>query len=129
MPRTASSPSTVARALPRPIGPRALASLWRKLMTEVLGYSRFAAQGGDYGSGISRSLGGEHADVTAAIHLNLCIPPMHEPPQSEAEAEWRKAFMAVQQRESAYMLEHMTTPQTVAAAISNSRTMITSAAT
>ena len=107
-------------APPRPIGPRAMATLWRKLMCEVLGYERFAAQGGDYGSGISRSLGGEHADVTAAIHLNLCIPPMHEPPQSEAEAEWRKAFMAVQQRESAYMLEHMTKPQTVAAALSAS---------
>ena len=45
---------------------------------------------------------------------------MHEPAQSEAETAWRAAFAAVQQRESAYMFEHMTKPQTVAAVLSAS---------
>lgn len=107
-------------APPRPIGPRRIAGLWRNLMTEALGYERFAAQGGDLGSAVSTWLGCDHADVTAAVHLNLCIPPMTEPTDDPAELKWRADFMAVQQRESAYMVEHMTKPQTVAAVLTAS---------
>ena len=105
---------------PRPIGPRAIAALWRKLMCDVLGYERFAAQGGDLGSAVSTWLGADHADVVAAIHLNLCVPPMTDATRDPEEIKWRADFMAVQQRESAYMMEHMTKPQTVAAALSAS---------
>lgn len=107
-------------APPRPIGPRKIAGLWRTLMTEVLGYQRFAAQGGDLGSSISTWLGTDHADVTAAVHLNLCVPPMTDPTEDPAELKWRADFVAVQQRESAYMVQHMTKPQTVAVALSAS---------
>jgi len=107
-------------APPRPIGPRRIAELWRKLMTEALGYQRFAAQGGDLGSAVSTWLGADHADVTAAVHLNLCIPPMTDPPEDADERKWRSDFLAVQQRESAYMVQHMTKPQTVAAVLSAS---------
>jgi microsomal epoxide hydrolase len=102
------------------MGPRAIAGLWRKLMTEVLGYARFAAQGGDLGSAISTWLGADHGDVVAAIHLNLCIPPMTEATDDPAELKWRADFAAVQQRESAYMVEHMTKPQTVATVLAAS---------
>jgi pimeloyl-ACP methyl ester carboxylesterase len=105
---------------PRPMGPRAIAGLWRRLMTDVLGYTRFAAQGGDLGSAISTWLGVDHADVVAAIHLNLCIPPMTDPTDDPDELKWRADFMAVQQRESAYMVQHMTKPQTVAVALAAS---------
>jgi pimeloyl-ACP methyl ester carboxylesterase len=105
---------------PRPIGPRAIASIWRKLMVDVLGYERFAAQGGDLGSSISTWLGSDHGDVVCAVHLNLCVPLMTGEPQSEEEAAWRKAFLGVQQRESAYMLQHMSKPQTVATALAAS---------
>lgn len=37
----------------------------------VLGYQRFGAQGGDWGSGVTGALAHDHADVVAAIHLNL----------------------------------------------------------
>ena len=105
---------------PRPMGPRAIAGLWRTLMTDVLGYARFAAQGGDLGSSISTWLGADHGDVVAAIHLTLCIPPMTDATDDPAELKWRADFAAVQQRESAYMVEHMTKPQTVATVLAAS---------
>lgn len=41
------------------------------LMTGILGYERFAAQGGDWGSFITSRLGAVHADKLLGIHLNL----------------------------------------------------------
>ncbi|HET6969796.1 MAG TPA: epoxide hydrolase [Phenylobacterium sp.] len=105
---------------PRPIGPRRIAGLFRTLMTDVLGYERFAAQGGDMGSAVSSWLGCDHADAVAAVHLNLCIPPMTDPTDDPDELAWRAAFATVQQRESAYMVEHQTKPQTVAAVLAAS---------
>ena len=104
----------------RPIGPRRIAGLWRRLMTEVLGYGRFAAQGGDLGGAVSTWLGADHADVVAAIHLNLCIPPMTDPAETPEELKWRADYNAVQQRESAYQFEHATKPQTVATVLHSS---------
>jgi microsomal epoxide hydrolase len=41
-------------------------------------------------------------------------------PADEAERGWREAYRAVQSRESAYMFVHMTKPQTIATALSDS---------
>ncbi|HEY0524316.1 MAG TPA: epoxide hydrolase [Stellaceae bacterium] len=41
------------------------------LMTETLGYRRFAAQGGDWGGFVASRLGYAHADRLIGIHLNL----------------------------------------------------------
>jgi microsomal epoxide hydrolase len=40
-------------------------------MTDVLGYKRFAAQGGDWGSFVTSRLGYAFADRVVGIHLNL----------------------------------------------------------
>lgn len=104
---------------PTPIGPRYTASLWRKLMTDVLGYSRFVAQGGDWGSAVTSWLGATAPEV-AGIHLNLCVPPAVAAEQTSAEErEWRTRFEAVQRQASAYMMLHMTKPQTIAIALSD----------
>ena len=50
---------------PGPVGPRRVAAMWRALMVDVLGYSRFGAQGGDWGSAVTTALGHDHADVVA----------------------------------------------------------------
>src|SRR5262249_43990631 len=39
------------------LGPQSTARLWRRLMTDVLGYERFGAQGGDLGSMVTAYLG------------------------------------------------------------------------
>ena len=50
--------------------------LWAKLMTEVLGYEKFAAGGGDFGAAISGMLGFRYPERVTGVHLTLpSIPP------------------------------------------------------
>lgn len=109
-------------APPRPIGPRAVARLWRSLMTDVLGYRRFAAQGGDWGAAVTGWLGAEHGDVTHAIHLNMIaswvLKPSPSPGADEAAYHARVAAMRVQ--EMGYFMVQSTKPQTLALALSDS---------
>ena len=103
-----------------PIGPRRVAAMWRRLMVEVLGYPRFFAQGGDWGSAVTTWLGREHADVVAAIHLNLFLAPVETSSDDAETTAWRRKLEAVQLRESAYMMEHATKPQTIGLALADS---------
>ncbi len=48
-----------------------IADCFAELMTGVLGYRRFAAQGGDWGAFVTSRLGAVHADKLLGIHLNL----------------------------------------------------------
>jgi pimeloyl-ACP methyl ester carboxylesterase len=48
-----------------------IADVSAQLMTDVLGYKRFAAQGGDWGSFVTSRLGYAFADRVVGIHLNL----------------------------------------------------------
>ena len=43
--------------------------LWHKLMTEELGYERFGAHGGDWGSTVTEHLARSHASSVIGIHL------------------------------------------------------------
>ncbi|TFZ02834.1 epoxide hydrolase [Ramlibacter henchirensis] len=107
---------------PRPIGPRAVAKIWRSLMVDVLGYREFAAQGGDWGAGVTSWLGIDHADVTKAIHLNMVpswvFAPAERPDAEEAQYHARVA--AVRAAELGYFVVQSTKPQTVALALTDS---------
>jgi pimeloyl-ACP methyl ester carboxylesterase len=73
--------TVVAPSLPgygfsfRPNQPRfnieAMADVFAQLMTDVFGYGRFGAQGGDWGAFITSRLGFAYADRLVGIHLNL----------------------------------------------------------
>jgi pimeloyl-ACP methyl ester carboxylesterase len=52
-----------------------VAGLWNTLMTDNLGYPRFAAQGGDIGAGVTAWLGYAHADNLYGIHLTSITRP------------------------------------------------------
>ena len=52
-----------------------VAGMWNKLMTQNLGYPRFAAQGGDIGSGVTARLGFSHSDSLYGIHLTSITRP------------------------------------------------------
>jgi pimeloyl-ACP methyl ester carboxylesterase len=52
-------------------GLKAIADLFATLMTDVLGYRRFAAQGGDWGAFVTTCLGAFHPEKVAGIHLTL----------------------------------------------------------
>ena len=103
-----------------PIGPRRVAALWRTLMTEVLGYGRFGAQGGDWGSAVTTWLGRDHGDAVAAIHLNLFLAPADTTGDDAETTAWRARLQGVQTMESAYMMEHATKPQTIGLALADS---------
>jgi pimeloyl-ACP methyl ester carboxylesterase len=44
-------------------------NLWARLMTDKLGYARFGAHGGDWGSTVTEQLARSHPDAVVAIHL------------------------------------------------------------
>lgn len=63
---------------PLPVGhltTRDVANLWNKLMTEVLGFSRYAAHGGDWGAIVTSELGHAHANSLFGAHMTLPIFP------------------------------------------------------
>ena len=47
------------------------ADLWATLMSDVLGYDRFAAAGGDFGAGISAQLGHKYGDRVVGVHVSI----------------------------------------------------------
>lgn len=100
-----------------PVGPAVVARMWRKLMTEELGYERFLAQGGDWGSAVTYQLGASHDDVVAAIHLNFFMGP---PPGSSDDpelAEYWRAVGDLTREESGYQHQQSTRPQTLGLAL------------
>jgi microsomal epoxide hydrolase len=102
----------------RPIGAPTTARLWDRLMTDVLGYRGYIAQGGDLGFTISREIGYTSRNC-AAIHLNHLLgigAPSITPEEKQAEAtraSWTRA-------EGAYMAIQSTKPLTISYAMSNS---------
>lgn len=104
----------------RPIGQRATARLWRQLM-ELLGYDRFVAQGGDWGSLVTSWLGLDHADAVQAIHLNMIgLRPTPATPQSPEEIAWLTRMGQNLQIGGAYFQQQATKPQTLAFALADS---------
>jgi pimeloyl-ACP methyl ester carboxylesterase len=75
-------PTEVGWRLPR------IANAWAALMAR-LGYSRYVAQGGDLGAGVSSWMAKQRVSGLAAIHLNLPIlfPPPPPPPGGYTAAE------------------------------------------
>jgi pimeloyl-ACP methyl ester carboxylesterase len=98
----------------QPLGQRATARLWNLLMTEVLGYPRYLAQGGDWGAIVTSWLGLDHGENVRAIHLNLLAFRHAEPPRDEAEGKWMQTALAAQQSLGAYSALQRVRPQSLA---------------
>jgi pimeloyl-ACP methyl ester carboxylesterase len=107
----------------KPIGPVTTAALWNRLMTEVLGYTRYGAQGGDLANGIMRHLGLAYRDSLVGLHFNNIrldnVPAPPESEQSPEERAWRSEVTAYLTTEFAYNFEQRYKPQTVALALSD----------
>jgi len=104
----------------RPMGPRKMAGMLATLMSEVLGYDGYLAQGGDWGGAISSWLGYEHAPACRAIHL--CIMTMRHPdgPRGPEEEAWAAEFVREQESEDGYRTQQATKPQTLSYAMMDS---------
>jgi pimeloyl-ACP methyl ester carboxylesterase len=113
------------RALGRGMTPGRIAALWARLM-EALGYRRFAAQGGDWGSAVSTALGLDHADRIIGIHLNfiagrfLLGGTLNQPPQDDVAAAYLAELRAWWESEGGYNHMQATKPQTLAYGLNDS---------
>jgi len=124
--------TVVAPSLPgygfsfRPNQPRfgtvEIADVFAALMTDVLGYERFGAQGGDWGSVITARLGFAHRARMIGIHLNMTfVRP------DRAQKEWddgERAYLHEGKRwmseEAGYQRIQGTKPQTLAYGLTDS---------
>ena len=104
----------------RPIGPRKMADLFNSLMTDVLGYRNYLAQGGDWGGAISSWLGFEHAPTCQAIHINILTMRHPDGPHGPEEEAWAVQFEHDQLLENGYRTQQATKPQTLSYAMMDS---------
>jgi epoxide hydrolase len=98
-----------------------IADAWATLMAR-LGYERYGAQGGDWGSQVTMRIGALDADHCAAIHLNMAFaePPAEKVPLDDADTADLAAMQQFVREETGYAIEHSTKPQTVGVALNDS---------
>ncbi|HMH49755.1 MAG TPA: alpha/beta fold hydrolase [Candidatus Acidoferrum sp.] len=125
--------TVVAPSLPgygfsfRPNQPRfgvsEIADAFAALMTDVLGYARFGAQGGDWGAFITARLGYAHAAKLTGIHVNLLTlrrdlrPPANP---TEEERRYLEDLGRWLRDETGYQWIQGTKPQTLAYGLTDS---------
>ena len=98
-----------------------IADAWATLMAR-LGYDHYFAQGGDWGSAVTRSIGGQDPQHCAAIHITLAMgtrprldgEPTEEEQRSIRGAEYYQAW------DSGYSKQQATRPQTVGYGLADS---------
>ena len=100
-----------------------VAAAWAKLMAR-LGYSRYGAQGGDWGAAITVSLGQQDAAHLVGIHFNLGFAdPAAVMKLGELTAEEQGGLASLQNyvdNESGYSNQQATRPQTLGYGLADS---------
>jgi pimeloyl-ACP methyl ester carboxylesterase len=103
-------------------GVRRITSAWTALMAR-LGYGRYGAVGGDWGTSVSASIGLQDPEHVAGIHL---IPPLAAPDPAtfddltDTEREALNALRHTGAHESGYSGQMATKPQTVGYGLTDS---------
>lgn len=100
-----------------------MARTFHALMTDVLGYRRFGAQGGDWGSFVTSILGAEYPDAVAGIHLNM-LPVRRDAALATSptpeEQRWLDELALFLKEETGYQWIQGTRPQTLAFGLTDS---------
>jgi pimeloyl-ACP methyl ester carboxylesterase len=100
-----------------------MADLFATLMTDLLGYRRFAAQGGDWGAFVTSYLGAAYPDRLAGIHVNFLAvrrdqtPPAAPTPEERAYLDELAHWI---REETGYLQIQGTKPQTLAYGLTDS---------
>ncbi len=100
-----------------------IADCFAELMSGVLGYPRFAAQGGDWGAFVTSRLGAVHADKLIGIHLNLLAVRRDLKMLAQPTPEEQKFLGELEvwmKEETGYQWIQGTRPQTLAFGLSDS---------
>ena len=104
------------------MNPKKMAALFAKMM-KSLGYEKFIAHGGDWGSSITEALALYHTDQLLGIHLtdvpsSHAMMPVDDP--SAAEKIYLEEHKVWQQTEGGYFMIQSTKPQTLAYGLNDS---------
>lgn len=97
------------------------ARAWAELMRR-LGYSRYVAQGGDVGAGVTDAMGRQAPEGLIGIHSNLLVPALSGPMPTDTDEERAAAaqIATFQQSGNGYFVEMATRPQTIGYALLDS---------
>jgi pimeloyl-ACP methyl ester carboxylesterase len=102
---------------------RFVAEQWHRLMTE-LGYSRYAAAGYDFGSGVTTILALDHPESVIGIHLTTLesdlTPLVDDAELSQAERSYLAVNREWERTERGYSAIQSTKPQTVGYGLNDS---------
>jgi pimeloyl-ACP methyl ester carboxylesterase len=97
------------------------ARAWAELMRR-LGYTRYVAQGGDVGAGVTDTMGRHAPEGLIAIHTNLLVPALGGtmPTDTDEERAAAAQIATFQQSGNGYFVEMATRPQTIGYALLDS---------
>jgi pimeloyl-ACP methyl ester carboxylesterase len=118
-----SLPGFLYSELPKgPLTRAAMAQILHQLMTDVLGYHRYGAFGGDIGGVVTGWLGAVYPERVAGVHLiHAPFPASFDShPLSPAEQAYLDAEAAYDQTDGGYSAIMGTRPDTIAAALTDS---------
>ena len=97
------------------------ARAWAELMRR-LGYTRYVAQGGDVGAGVTDAMGRQQPEGLIGIHTNLLVPALNGPMPTNTDEERAAAAQigTFQKSGTGYFVEMATRPQTIGYALLDS---------
>ena len=87
---------------------------WAELMRR-LGYTRYVAQGGDVGAGVTDAMGRQAPEGLLGIHMNLLVTALGgpQPTNTEEERAAADAITTFSTSGNGYFIEQATRPQTI----------------
>ena len=97
------------------------ARAWAELMRR-LGYTRYVAQGGDVGAGVTDAMGRQAPEGLIGIHTNLLVPALSGtmPTDTDEERAAAAQIATFGQSGNGYYIEMATRPQTIGYALLDS---------
>jgi pimeloyl-ACP methyl ester carboxylesterase len=97
------------------------ARAWAELMRR-LGYTRYVAQGGDVGAGVTDAMGRQAPEGLVGIHTNLLVPALGGamPTNTDEERAAAAQIATFGQSGNGYFVEMATRPQTIGYALLDS---------
>ena len=97
------------------------ARAWAELMSR-LGYTRYVAQGGDVGAGVTDAMSRQAPEGLIGIHTNLLVPALGGamPTDTDEERAAAAQIATFQQSGNGYFVEMATRPQTIGYALLDS---------
>ncbi|MEE2683467.1 MAG: epoxide hydrolase [Actinomycetota bacterium] len=105
---------------------RRVAKLWNTLMTEILGYKKYCAHGGDWGALITAHLSHEYAEFLRGAHMSLSLIPgvnrrtLPEDAWGEDETWKIERSQEAESTIRSHVTTHLLDPQTLAYGLTDS---------